>query len=79
MSPVYSRYWAHTTLDHTQWALPFNMNDFKREDIDREVTPRKFWIKALCGRVQYLRRSDNLRPQLHTGGQRVAIVNFLPT
>lgn len=38
MSPVYSRYWVHTTLDRTQWAVPFNMNDFKREEIDIEVT-----------------------------------------
>lgn len=27
----------HTVQDLTQWAAPFNMNDFKREEIDREV------------------------------------------
>ncbi len=38
----FNRYWVHTIQDLTQWAVPFNMNDFKREEIDREVN------KASC-------------------------------
>ncbi|CAN0066224.1 unnamed protein product, partial [Pylaiella littoralis] len=35
---VGKKYWVHTVQDLTQWAAPFNMNDFKREEIDREAS-----------------------------------------
>ncbi|CAM9185901.1 unnamed protein product [Ectocarpus fasciculatus] len=34
---VGKKYWVHMIHDLTQWAVPFNMNDFKREEIDREA------------------------------------------
>ncbi|CAM9184202.1 unnamed protein product, partial [Hapterophycus canaliculatus] len=34
---VGKKYWVHTVQDLTQWTTPFNMNDFKREEIDREA------------------------------------------
>lgn len=32
-----ARYWVHTILDHIQWATPFNMDDFKRKELDRQA------------------------------------------
>lgn len=32
------RYWVHTILDGTQWAVPFNIDDFKRQEIDRQAS-----------------------------------------